>query len=550
MATAPTSSLSRFVHRCIAANHAANLSDDQLLKQFREQSDEAAFAALVRRHGPLVLGVCRRLLRDWQAAEDCFQAVFLLLANKADSLRRSGSLGPWLHAVAVRTALKARARAVRRKQQEQQAAVPEAVEPPDQAALTELRSLLDEALSQMPEKYRVPLVLHYLEGLTVPEVARQLGCPEGTAATRLARARQRLRSRLARSGLANPAAMVAALTGLMATDRVVPDCMVSAVAALAQGGVKTMSMTKLTVAAVLAVAVAVLGAGSLSLLPSSGAAPIANAATPPVTAVEPEKQSSDRHLAEFSGRTGHPGAASFSNAKLDEEHQNGSDATAENDQGAEPSPEPPPAASISGPLGSYLRQWEKETRQARSLSAHATRTERNRNLQLTTVFTGTIRLLGLNRDLMEMRRKDQPGDVQKVLRSGTALYEYVSASKEVHKRRLPARQSWLEDANRPIESVFRIRVAEVERSVRLHLAKEDKWYVYIDLRPRPGAFRPSWERARLVLSKENGLPRQLWLKYPGNEVIWDFPQVKLGERMDRKEFEPRVPPGWKMVEHR
>src|SRR5690242_15737631 len=98
MATAPTSSLRRLVRHCAAAS-LADCPDEQLLERFSGQGDEVAFAALVRRHGPLVLGACRRLLRDGHTAEDCFQAVLLLLATRAHRLRRPGSLGPWLHAV-------------------------------------------------------------------------------------------------------------------------------------------------------------------------------------------------------------------------------------------------------------------------------------------------------------------------------------------------------------------------------------------------------------------------------------------------------------------
>jgi RNA polymerase sigma factor (sigma-70 family) len=192
---------------------AADLPDEQLLDWFARSGDEAAFAALVRRHAPRVLGVCRRVLGDEHAAEDCCQAVFLVLAQKAHCLRRAGPLGPWLCAVAVRTALKARAQGQRRRRRERQAALPEAVTDPADPARRDLRAALEEALASLPDTYRVPLALHYLEGDTVAEVARALGCPEGTAAARLARGRQRLRARLAGRGVGWLAVLVAMAKG-------------------------------------------------------------------------------------------------------------------------------------------------------------------------------------------------------------------------------------------------------------------------------------------------------------------------------------------------
>src|SRR5438128_2723084 len=114
MAHAQKSPVGRFLRRLSVAQLVAVAPDDELVERFAAHREEAAFAALVRRYGPLVLGICRRVLTDAHAAEDCFQATFLVLARKADSLKRSGPLGPWLYGVATRTALKARARAVRR----------------------------------------------------------------------------------------------------------------------------------------------------------------------------------------------------------------------------------------------------------------------------------------------------------------------------------------------------------------------------------------------------------------------------------------------------
>src|SRR5262249_50355259 len=158
--------------------------------------DESAFEALLLRHGPLVWGVCRRLLRDRADAEDAFQAAFLVLAQKAASVRAQGSVAGWLHGVAYRLALQARARSARRVAHERQAAAAAHPEPAPAAADPELRAVLDEELGQLPDRYRAPLVLCYFQGKTNAQAAQALGWPAGSISKRLARARELLRRRL------------------------------------------------------------------------------------------------------------------------------------------------------------------------------------------------------------------------------------------------------------------------------------------------------------------------------------------------------------------
>ncbi len=188
---------------------AGPLSDEELLGRFvarRDEAAEAAFAALVERHGPMVLGVCRRVLGDRHEAEDAFQATFLILTRKASSIARRGQLANWLFGVACRTAMGARTRETRRKAREERAHATSRtrVEPAcdEEAALCELRSILDEELARLPERYRGAVVLCELEGVSRRTAARRLGIPEGTLASRLARAKGELRVRLARRGLA------------------------------------------------------------------------------------------------------------------------------------------------------------------------------------------------------------------------------------------------------------------------------------------------------------------------------------------------------------
>jgi RNA polymerase sigma factor (sigma-70 family) len=216
------------LRRLLGGRPAEDTSDGQLLERFCAARDEAAFAALMRRHGPLVLSVCRRLLTDADDVEDAFQAAFMVLVRRASGLRREGSLGSWLYGVAYRVALKARTTSARRRKREQQAPLDatenrpvyattpdvsdESAGPFDRAACGELHEVLDAEVNRLPEKYRAPLVLCYLEGKTNEQAAQELGCPPGSMSWRLGQARDRLRSRLEGRGIVLSAAALAALT--------------------------------------------------------------------------------------------------------------------------------------------------------------------------------------------------------------------------------------------------------------------------------------------------------------------------------------------------
>jgi RNA polymerase sigma factor (sigma-70 family) len=198
------------------------LGDEELLERFLARRDEEAFAELVRRHGPMVLGACRRVLRDPQEAEDVFQATFLVLTRKAAAVVRREKVASWLHCVAVRTAQEARLRAARRRAREQRVSRPIRVYPPDDGPPDEWRAILDEELARLPPRHRGPLVLCELEGFSRPEAARRLGIPEGTLSSRLARAKARLRDRLAARGVTLPAAAIAAVLAREARAATVP----------------------------------------------------------------------------------------------------------------------------------------------------------------------------------------------------------------------------------------------------------------------------------------------------------------------------------------
>jgi RNA polymerase sigma factor (sigma-70 family) len=266
--------LLRRFRRLAEATGIGALTDCQLLVRFVATRDEAAFEVLVWRHGALVYGLCRRLLRHDQDAEDAFQATFLALARKAASVRNGEALASWLYKVAYRIAMAARAAPTGKCEplQSDVAAVTS-----DETDWRDLRPVLDEEVNRLPAKYRAPFILCYLEGRTNEDAARQLGCPKGTVLSRLARARQRLRARLTRRGVSTTMGAVtlavppthvveAAVEGAVSTG---VGRLSARVAALTEGALRTMSKTKMTTAAAVffvagLVGVAALGNGPLA----------------------------------------------------------------------------------------------------------------------------------------------------------------------------------------------------------------------------------------------------------------------------------------------
>jgi RNA polymerase sigma factor (sigma-70 family) len=198
MATTPTN---RVIQHVLAACGRDGMTDEELLTRFLNGRDDAALSALVRRHGPMVWGVCCRLLRSHHDAEDAFQATFLVLVQKAATVPNREKIGNWLYGVAHQTAVRMRAVAAKRGMRERQVTVLPEPTTAEQYVWNDLLPVLDEELSRLPEKYRIFIVLCDLEGMTRKEVARQLNLPEGTAASRLAAARALLAKRLARRGI-------------------------------------------------------------------------------------------------------------------------------------------------------------------------------------------------------------------------------------------------------------------------------------------------------------------------------------------------------------
>src|SRR5262245_46276594 len=189
------------------------LADGELLERFAGAHDEAAFTALIERHGPMVLAVCRRALPDFHDAEDACQATFLVLARKASSVRKKASLGSWLHGVASRAAARLKRDHARRKARERGADARASRDPAADVSWREVQVVLDDAIQQLPERYRAPVILCYLECMTRKEADRPLRFSPGCLHGRLERARSLLRQRLEERGLALSAVMLAAALG-------------------------------------------------------------------------------------------------------------------------------------------------------------------------------------------------------------------------------------------------------------------------------------------------------------------------------------------------
>jgi RNA polymerase sigma factor (sigma-70 family) len=218
MSHPPLDAVLRHVRRLALEEAPAELADQQLLRRFADERDEAAFAQLVRRHGAMVLGLCRRLLQDPHAADDAFQATFLTLARRPGVIRQQASVGGWLHRVAFRVAQRARYVAGRRRAHERQAPVSAGPDPRDEISWREVREVLDAELQALPDQFRAPLVLCYLEGQTRDEAAQQLGWSVGTVKGRLERGRDMLRRRLTRRGVTLSSALLGtSLTGASAS---------------------------------------------------------------------------------------------------------------------------------------------------------------------------------------------------------------------------------------------------------------------------------------------------------------------------------------------
>jgi RNA polymerase sigma factor (sigma-70 family) len=282
--------LSKVIQTLRRATHPdeTSVSDSQLLDQFIQYEDEYAFAALVRRHSPMVWGVCRRIVAHHQDAEDAFQATFLVLARKAMSIRPRAMVANWLFGVAQRTALKAKTMAAKRHTREKQVTTMPEPETARQNSWENVESVIDQELASLPDKYRSAIILCDLEGKKGKDVARHLKIPEGTLASRLRIGRVMLAKRLARQGVTLSGGALATVLAQNAASACAPTLLVSSTiqaatltaagktavagiisanaAALMEGAMKAMLLTKLKTAftALLVLGMVALGGGLLS----------------------------------------------------------------------------------------------------------------------------------------------------------------------------------------------------------------------------------------------------------------------------------------------
>jgi RNA polymerase sigma factor (sigma-70 family) len=306
MANSPLQSVLRHIRQAVGSAPDAGSSDGELLERFITQHESAAFESLVQRHGPMVMGVCRRVLGHTQDAEDAFQASFLVLLRKASSFRAQGTVAGWLHSVAQHVAWRARACAARRTRKEREAMNTRSFAVAAEEAWHDVRPLLDEELGRLPEKYRTPVVLCHLEGRSTQQAAEQLGWPKSTVHARLEHACNLLRQRLARRGVALTSGLLGALviehataaapvttvdTTIMVAHYMVTSGKMSTagvasvnVSSLTEGVLRAMWFTKLKwTAAILMLAVTLSGAGTGWLLCQSLAEGKTSAAEDPAT---------------------------------------------------------------------------------------------------------------------------------------------------------------------------------------------------------------------------------------------------------------------------
>jgi TIGR03009 family protein len=704
MATRPLHTLLRHLHRAVGPPGGGELTDEQLLDRWLGRRDEAAFELLVWRHGPLVLGACRRLLRDAHSAEDAFQATWLLFVRKAASIRRGRAVAAWLHRVACRVALRARAAAARwASAEEVEVPAPAGV---DEVALRDLRAVLDEEIDRLPEHYRRAFILCALEGRTQEQAAALLGCPRGTLSAWLSRGRERLRGRLARRGVSLTAAVAglalsegtasaglpAALVGatlraaiLFAAGAVLPGAGVSQeVTALTKGVLESMAMSKTRITGF--ALLLLVGAGTVAL---SRQAPTASppragqeevrgvetvshdrepAAEQPGTAaawgraaggleagigfrpgdrdayrigesvtfvvylrnvggkavrlshIETLFAESMPHVEDADGnrlrvtpgpvglgdvpivhRTLEPGeqiilgypwfrlrrpgwrgkslgptlragpgkyqvsyaglplrlndAAAESpgpptgRLELEIGPAEAADGVSAGERGAEPAPasvlEDHPTVTAAD---RWLGGWEAQASKLSTLTVHYTRYETDKNAPERKTFSGTALLGKPNLAVLEERREGEAVAHRKYVCTGKALYQYVPERKVIEVRRSPDAVAWLGGADPFPLFLLNVQPMQLRRRCTVRLVKEDQYYVYLDLLPRSRAGKDGLCRGRLVLARETGLPRQVWLEYPGREVIWDLHQAREGEELDRDLFAaPVAPSGWKLT---
>jgi TIGR03009 family protein len=540
------------LRRTLAGDGAGSVTDAQLLERFVSRRDQSAFELLVWRHERLVFNVCRRVLHDAHDAEDAFQATFLALVRRAGSIGKREAVAAWLYKVAYRVALRVRTAGAQRRRREGVGvdldSLPGGHEAATEAMWRELRPLLDQEVSRLPERYRLPVILCYLEGKTYDEIAQQLGCSRGTVSTWLTRARDLLRRRLGRRGVVLGGGVLATLLAGRAASAVAPPVLVygtvkavlpfaagkavvsAKVAALTEGVLHAMMMTRIKTAGAVALMTLILGlGGGLLLQPSVFEQPTLAAGEPPLN---PEPALGN------SKADNHPGQAEKTPSTPGVDRPK-----------AAPPPEPPDSDSV----GRVLREWERASAAVETLVAHCTRTEENKTFQTKDVYEGTFHYMKPGCGMLEMHNKDKPDQLQKIVWSDKLLYLYSPDQKEIRAFAMPPGWSFpwpiKETADHQETFFFAKNLTEARRRYEIKLTKEDEWYYYLDIKPRTKADEAVFSRTRVVLSKGTYLPRQFWFEQANHDAVtWDISRIETPAPLKREDFEaPSVPPGWTMI---
>src|SRR5262245_39921228 len=342
MATAQLETLLWHIRKLATGGCAPQQTDRQLLDDFAARRDQAAFAALVARHGSMVLRVCRRVLNHEQDAEDAFQATFLILARHTGSIRKREAVASWLYGVAYRTAMKAKRGAARRRNHEARVRTV-TPQPARSPTWDEVQAVLDEEVQGLPQHYRQAFVLCVLEGKSGPETAVELGCKEGTVKSRVNRARQQLQRKLTRRGI-NLATLLAAVSVadsvaqasmsaplaqatirlglLVAAGEPAAGVIPPHIAALAAGVTRAMFLTRTKIATNALLVVGIVAAGAAALAQQVTAAdetakpPVATSAQPPAAQVNPPAAADNKDSIVYSGRVVGRGGRPIAGAKL------------------------------------------------------------------------------------------------------------------------------------------------------------------------------------------------------------------------------------------
>jgi RNA polymerase sigma factor (sigma-70 family) len=527
---------------------AERVSDAQLLERFVNRRDEAAFELLVWRHEHLVLSVCRRVLHDLHDAEDAFQATFLALVRRGKSISKRDSLASWLYRVAYRVAVRARSRTGRREKH--LGIDPPAApghDPADGTAWQEARRVLDEEVCRLPEKYRVPIILLYLEGKSYDEVARQLGCPRGTVSTWLTRAREVLRRRLVRRGVtlsagslalflaeqgatAAPAALVGATVQAAlwcAAGKATAGVLSAQVAALTKGVLQAMFLTRLKIAAVVVLTLTLAGTGVGVLT-----YPVLAGPKDGLTVQAPDPEPARPEKPKPAPRDADP-AATDPKSKTP------------------PRPEPPPPPDPNPTrLDEILRRWHQAVADVETAVIHLTVTHEDGIFTPTPVSAVLIKYQKPDRILFEMQQKDKPEELTRLLWTDSKLYLFVPGNKTVQAMEWPSRVKVSGFGIHDPSWVFMrgVKPEEARKRFDVKLAKEDQWYAYVEFVPLPERDGSQFfRRARVVLNKETFLPRQLWYEEPnGNTATWDVTKIETNVSLTKEDFRPEVPAGWQI----